>query len=48
MSKRFKNLLISIQDQSLGEQRKSLKLALHDWMGAQEQVDDICVMGIRL
>ena len=48
MSKQFKRLLLDVQDKSLEEQRKILKLTLRDWMGATEQVDDICVMGIKL
>lgn len=48
MSRRFKRLLMDLQDKSLDEQRQTLKWTLRDWMGVHEQIDDICVMGIQL
>lgn len=48
MSRRFKKLLMDHHHQTLDEQRQALKLALRNWMGDHEQIDDICVMGIKL
>jgi PAS domain S-box-containing protein len=48
MYKRFKQLLISICDLPFAEQEKTLESTLYDWMGDCEQVDDICVMGIKV
>ncbi|MGB0524706.1 MAG: SpoIIE family protein phosphatase [Flammeovirgaceae bacterium] len=48
MTRRFKRLIVDLQGKELQEQRKALKLTLSDWMGLHEQIDDICVMGIRL
>jgi len=47
MSSQFKKLLLSIQDKTMNEQKEILEKTLKDWMGEEEQVDDILVMGIR-
>ena len=39
--------LLSIQGQTMNEQKASLETTLREWQGDQEQVDDILVMGIR-
>ena len=46
--KRFRELLLGIQDQSMEAQKKILLKKLKDWQGDVEQIDDILVMGIRL
>lgn len=48
MTKNFKELLISIQDQSLNDQKKYLNNFFEEWKGSNEQVDDILVIGIRV
>ena len=48
MSKRFKGLLLDIQNMSMEKQKEHLDKALEDWKGAQEQVDDILVIGFRV
>jgi len=48
MTKRFKELLCSLHMLPAGEQRTRLEKAIGDWRGNREQVDDICVIGIRL
>ncbi len=48
MSSSFKNLLLSIQDQNMEAQKSILKHVHEDWKGEEEQVDDICVIGIRI
>ena len=46
--KRFRNLLLSIQDKRMDAQRKELSFAYNNWKGSQEQIDDVCVIGIRV
>ena len=41
-------LLISISDEDLSKQKALLEKSLKEWMGDLEQVDDICVLGIRI
>lgn len=48
MTKRFKELLLSIQDKSLKEQERHLDDFIEDWKGGAEQMDDILVIGVRL
>ena len=45
---RFRNLLLSIQGMSSSKQRKELELQFDTWKGVQEQVDDVCVIGIKI
>jgi serine phosphatase RsbU (regulator of sigma subunit) len=46
--KQFENLLVEYSSKSLDEQSSLISKGLNDWKGALEQVDDICVIGIRL
>ena len=43
MKKRFKELLLSISDLDILEQKNKLELELIEWMADEEQVDDVCV-----
>jgi PAS domain S-box-containing protein len=47
-SKRFKNLLLSIQGKSMGEQEKYLDAFAEKWREGIEQIDDILVIGVRV
>ncbi len=47
-AKNFKKLLLSIQGLTLEEQKESLDQAFENWRGDIEQLDDICVIGIRV
>jgi len=47
-SKAFKNLLLSVQHLSMEEQQTSLALTFEDWKGDIEQLDDVCVIGVRV
>lgn len=46
--KRFRSLLQSVSDLRMEQQKKELKLTLQNWMGHHEQIDDVCVMGIKV
>lgn len=48
MYKPFKNLLLSIQDKTMDEQKAMLEQYFEDWKGNLEQVDDVCVIGVRI
>ncbi len=48
MYKRLKELLISNAKLSMSEQKEILKGALNNWKGNLEQVDDICIIGVRI
>jgi serine phosphatase RsbU (regulator of sigma subunit) len=45
---KFKELLLSIQNLTMKEQRDVHYNAHTQWRGTQEQVDDICVIGVRV
>jgi len=47
-SKRFKELLLSIQHLNMNEQRAYLKSTIQEWRGNLYQVDDICVVGVTI
>jgi serine phosphatase RsbU (regulator of sigma subunit) len=46
--KQLKELLISIASLPMQEQKETLASSLNNWKGNLEQVDDVCVIGIRL
>mgnify|MGYP000267985660 CR=1 FL=1 len=48
MSKRLKNLLLNIHDQPMKTQKEALLTAWNEWKGDLEQVDDVCVIGVRI
>lgn len=47
MTKKFKEILLSIQSLSMTEQEKHLRNYFMEWKGNLEQVDDVLVSGIR-
>ena len=47
-SKAFKLLLMGMQDKSMEEQRIELDEIFENWKGNLEQVDDVCVIGVRV
>jgi len=47
-SKAFKELLLSIQSQSMEHQKVSIDTAFENWRGDLEQIDDVCVIGIKI
>jgi len=47
-TKRFKQLLLGIQDKSMEEQKAILNKEIEEWRGCINQIDDIIVLGIRV
>lgn len=47
-TKKFKEILLSIQDKSMREQEQYLNNFLENWKAGIEQIDDILVIGVRL
>lgn len=48
MTKKFKDILVSIQDKKMSEQRMYLSNFIEEWKKDFEQTDDILVIGIRI
>jgi serine phosphatase RsbU (regulator of sigma subunit) len=48
MSKRFKDLLLSFQKNSMEEQKAILDRTIVEWRGEFDQIDDIMVIGLRV
>jgi serine phosphatase RsbU (regulator of sigma subunit) len=43
----FKKLLTTITDKPMQEQRDILNTRIEEWMGEEEQIDDILVVGVK-
>ncbi len=48
MYKPFKELVLSMQAKTMDEQRSMLSQTFDEWKGAHEQIDDVCIIGVRL
>ena len=48
MTKRFKELLLQIQEHSMSEQEAILRSSIESWQDQAEQTDDILVIGIKM
>ena len=46
-TKRFKEILLSIQNLTMQEQENYLETFIENWKGEGEQTDDILVIGVR-
>lgn len=46
--KQLEELLLSINNDSMSEQKQKLEQAFENWKGPLEQVDDVCIIGVRL
>src|SRR5690606_25322153 len=44
----FKNLLLSMQNENMTRQKELLDDAFEQWKGELEQLDDVCVIGVRI
>jgi serine phosphatase RsbU (regulator of sigma subunit) len=47
-SNRFRDLLLTIQDKPMAEQKEILNTAIDEWRAGYEQIDDILVLGIKI
>jgi serine phosphatase RsbU (regulator of sigma subunit) len=48
MNKSFKEFLVSIKDEPMEEQLKSINNHFEVWKGNQKQIDDVCVIGVKI
>jgi serine phosphatase RsbU (regulator of sigma subunit) len=48
MTKKFKEMLLSIQHLEMPKQQEYLSTYLESWKGEHEQVDDVLVIGVRV
>lgn len=48
MHKRLKELLISISDNEMEEQRNILERTFNEWKEGYKQIDDVTIMGVRV
>ena len=48
MYKKFRDTLIANSKKDLSVQKDLLRDHLYDWMGEEEQVDDILVIGVKV
>lgn len=48
MVNNFRQLLMDIHNQPTGLQKKTLERRFDEWKGEHDQVDDICVMGVKV
>lgn len=46
--KAFRRLLLSICDKSMPDQKMLIDEAFENWKGSLDQVDDVCVIGVRV
>ncbi|MBL4625919.1 MAG: SpoIIE family protein phosphatase, partial [Flavobacteriales bacterium] len=46
--KPYKRLLLDVKDKPMQEQKSIIDKSFEDWRGEQEQVDDVCVIGMRV
>ncbi|MCB9224959.1 MAG: SpoIIE family protein phosphatase [Crocinitomicaceae bacterium] len=44
----FKELLLSVQNESMDRQKELIDEAFEKWRGNLEQLDDVCVIGVRV
>jgi serine phosphatase RsbU (regulator of sigma subunit) len=48
MTRKFEQLLLSIAPLDCSQQKMKLETTFKEWKGTLEQVDDVCVVGIRI
>ena len=47
-SSKLKELLISIQDKNMDEQQEIINQTFELWKGNSQQIDDVCIIGVRI
>ncbi|MCB9223769.1 MAG: SpoIIE family protein phosphatase [Crocinitomicaceae bacterium] len=45
---RFRNLLLSLEEMRMDDQREELELSFENWKGKYDQIDDVCVVGLKI
>jgi serine phosphatase RsbU (regulator of sigma subunit)/tetratricopeptide (TPR) repeat protein len=48
MLKRLKNLLLSISELSIDSQHQKIEAEFYNWKGETFQIDDVCVIGVKI
>ena len=48
MIKNLKNLFLNIANLPMAEQHKKLEEEFTSWKGSNEQIDDVCIIGVRI
>jgi PAS domain S-box-containing protein len=48
MKNKLKKIVLTLNDKPMADQKKVFENALTDWMGYEEQTDDILMMGVRM
>ena len=46
--KRFRNLLQSIAELKMAKQKEEIIHSFRNWKGSQEQIDDVCLVGLKI
>lgn len=46
--RRFRNMLCALESYNLETQKEMLALSFEDWKGPHEQIDDVCVVGVKV
>lgn len=47
-NRNFKKLLLTVQSESMEKQKNLIEGAFETWCGTNEQIDDVCVIGVRV
>ncbi len=47
-SRNFRNLLFSIKDKNLSEQKEIINTEISNWIGERSQIDDILILGLKI
>jgi serine phosphatase RsbU (regulator of sigma subunit) len=47
-SRAFRELLLSIQDKAMEEQKTIIDETFNSWKGDLEQIDDVCIIGVKI
>ena len=45
---KMKKFILSICNQKMSDQYVSIEKEFKSWMGENEQVDDVCILGIKV
>jgi len=47
-AKAFRELLIKVQDLPMDKQKAFIEAIFHKWRGKMDQIDDVCILGIKI